>query len=114
MLCAANDLHESSKKHADGNGLCRVSQDSSWQQRGHASLNGVVTTVSDGKCIDTEILSKYCTGCVMWNKKTGTIGYNKWKADHICAINHNKSSGAMEGAGAGRMFNRSIEKNNLI
>ena len=94
--------------------LCRVSLDGSWQRRGHASLHGVVTTISNGKCIDTEILSKFCRGCTMWNSKKGTPAYDIWKTEHMCEINHTKSSGAMEGAGATSMFCRSVEKNNLI
>ena len=31
---------------------CRVSVDGSWQRRGHASLNGLATCISEGKCID--------------------------------------------------------------
>ena len=31
----------------------KVSGDGAWQKRGYSSLNGVVTLISDGKCIDT-------------------------------------------------------------
>ena len=114
MKRASECVHKLSKKNLDGSGLCRVSLDGSWQRRGHASLHGVVTTISNGKCIDTEILSKFCRGCTMWNSKKGTPAYDIWKTEHMCEINHTKSSGAMEGAGATSMFCRSVEKNNLI
>ena len=32
----------------------RVTVDGSWQKRGHNSLNGVVTAISGGKCVDVE------------------------------------------------------------
>ena len=48
----------------------------------------------------------------MWEKKKGTQAYDIWKSEHVCAINHEKSSGAMEGAV--KMFDRFIDKNNLI
>lgn len=84
------------------------------QRRGHASLNGLVTTVSNGKCIDVECMTKFCRGCAMWRKKKNTDAYKTWKATHVCSINHTKSSGAMEGVGTVKMFSRSITKNNLI
>ena len=37
----------------------RVTVDGSWQKRGHNSLNGVVTAISGGKCVDVEVLSKH-------------------------------------------------------
>ena len=114
MTKAGQDVFSEAEKTADGEGLCRVSLDGSWQRRGHASLNGLVTTVSNGKCIDADVMTKFCRGCAMWQKKKGTPAYNRWKAEHVCVINHTKSSGAMEGAGAVRMFERSIEKHNLI
>ena len=39
---------------------CRVYVDGSWQRRGHASLNGLATCISEGKCIDVQTLTKYC------------------------------------------------------
>ena len=38
----------------------KVSGDGAWQKRGYSSLNGVVKLISEGKCIDTEVLSKKC------------------------------------------------------
>ena len=111
---AGEDVLSESEKTTDGEGLCRVSLDGSWQRRGHASLNGLVTAISNGKCIDVEVMSKFCRGCAMWQSKKGTPEYSRWEAEHVCTINHTKSSGAMEGAGAVNMFERSIEKHNLI
>ena len=36
----------------------KVSGDGVWQKIGHSSLNGVVTLIGNGKCIDHEVLSK--------------------------------------------------------
>ena len=41
----------------------KVSCDGAWQNRGYSSLNGVVTLISDGKCINMEVLSKKCKQC---------------------------------------------------
>ena len=92
----------------------RVSIDGSWQKRGHASLHGVVTTISGGKCLDMVVKSKHCFGCKMWENKKGSLEYDLWKIDHHCQINHEKSSGAMESSSAVDIFNRSIIKHNII
>ena len=94
--------------------LCECSIDGTWQKRGHASLHGVVTAVSQGKCIDMHVMSKFCKGCRIWEKKAGTQEYDLWKAEHTCSANHSKSSGAMEAAGAVEMFPHSVEKHKLV
>ena len=66
------------------------------------------------QCIDIETKSRYCYGCRMWEGKKETLEYQIWKLDHHCQINHTKSPGAMESAGAVDMFSRSVIKNNLI
>ena len=40
----------------------------------------------------------------MWEAKTGSKEYDDWLLDHDCPVNHKKSSGAMEGAGALSIF----------
>ena len=60
------------------------------------------------------MLSKHCKQCQIWERRQGTPKHDLWKATHICSVNHSKSSGAMEGAGAVEIFHRSVEKNNLI
>ena len=52
----------------------KVSGDEAWQKRGYSSLNGVVTLIANGKCIDNEVMSKKCKQCDMENKK-GTQEY---------------------------------------
>ena len=59
---------ESMKKAGDevrndiGRSDISVSEDGSWQRRGHASHNGVVTVISTdtGKCLDIEVISNMC------------------------------------------------------
>ena len=94
---------------------CQVSIDGTWQKRGHASINGVVTLMSreNGKCIDTYVFSKSCKGCQYWSKRKNDSEYNEWNLNHKCLANHDKASGVMESAGAVKMFARSIEKNKL-
>lgn len=50
----------------------------------------------------------------MWENKKDTPEYEIWKLEHNCQINHDKSSGAIESAGAIDIFNRSIATRNLI
>ena len=45
--------------------------------------------------------------------KKGTPEYEDWKAKHECLANHQRSSGAMEGAGIITIFHRSVEKHKL-
>ena len=95
---------------------CRVLVDGSWQRRGHVSLNGLVTCISEGKCIDKQTLTKYCRQCRIWENKQNTSEYIDWKAPHDprCKLKHNNSSGAMESAGAVDMFCRSLTISKLI
>lgn len=94
---------------------CHVSVDGTWQRRGYASLNGIVTLMSrqNGKCLDTHVMTKTCKSCQHWEDRKGTDQYDKWKMEHKCPINHRESSGAMEVAGAINMFKRSIPYLNL-
>ena len=58
-----------------------VSVDGSWQHRGHASHNGIVTAISTdtGKCLDVEIMTNICKQCFIWKKIEGTSEYSDWK-----------------------------------
>ncbi|XP_065676098.1 uncharacterized protein LOC136092247 [Hydra vulgaris] len=88
---------------------CRVSIDGTCQKSGHSSLNGVVTAVSKGKCLDVIVLSKHCRQCIIW----GVTEYTNWKVAHNCKINHRKSSEAMESSGAIDIFQQSVSRNKL-
>ena len=111
---AAFEIKQSGVKELDGKHLCQCSLDGSWQKRGHASLNGVVTAISSGKCLDTAVFAKNCKSCQVWQSRKGTQEYENWLADHVCKINHKKSSGAMEATGAVDIFCTSAEKYGLI
>eukprot|EP00112_Aurelia_sp_Birch-Aquarium-sp1_P012847 Seg2706.2 transcript_id=Seg2706.2/GoldUCD/mRNA.D3Y31 product="hypothetical protein" protein_id=Seg2706.2/GoldUCD/D3Y31 len=94
-----------------------VSFDGTWQRRGHVSLNGVVTAISqeNGKCVDYEVLSKTCLACRIWERKkeTDKEGYNQFQFNHNCPINHKGMSGSMESKAAVDIFKRSVEVNKL-
>ena len=111
---AASDVNQLCSQKVNNYGLCRVLADGTWQKRAHESLNGNVTLISNGKCIDNEVPSKYSRGCQMWHGKKRTAEYDSWFSEHDCQANHDKSSGAMEAAGAVAIFNRSIKRNKLI
>lgn len=55
-----------------------ASFDGTWQKRGYASLNGVVTGISNDKCIDYEVLTKRCNACTYWLKNKDKKGYENW------------------------------------
>ena len=111
MKRAADNLQS---PNIDGPTQKRIKIDGAWQRRGYSSLNGVITGIVDNHVVDIVALSKTCKGCQMWAKRKGTHEYDRWKAEHICNLNHTKSSGSMESIGAVTMFKRSIEKNNLV
>ena len=94
-----------------------VSLDGTWQRRGYASLNGIVTAISheNGKCIDYEVLSKDCQACKVWERKKGEnqVAYENFKTNHNCPINHVGSSGSMETKAAVAIFQRSVAINKL-
>ena len=94
-----------------------VSCDGSWQRRGYASLNGVVTAISitNGKILDCEPMSRFCKGCSMKEplKNSNPMECKKWKATHQCKTNYTGSAPGMEVTGAKRMFSHSIEKHGL-
>ena len=94
-----------------------MSLDGTWQRRGHASHNGVVTALSvdTGNCLDVETLANACKGCTVWEDKNDKTPeeYNEWKLTHKCRLNHTGSAGSMESQGSVRVFERSVEKRNL-
>ena len=53
VVNAALDVKESAELH-DNKATCRVSVDGFWQNRGHSSLNGLVTLISNNKCRDKQ------------------------------------------------------------
>ena len=114
MQFAASEVRASGGEQIQGNTVCQCSLDGSWQKRGHSSLNGLVTAISNGKCIDTKVFSKKCKACERWESRKGTDTYEQWKLSHYCKINHQRSSGAMEAAGASEIFCSSVAKHKLI
>ena len=111
---ALNSKQGSKEKLNTGEALVQVAIDGSWQTLGHSSLNGVVTVICGGKCLDTQVLSKYCRGCQIWTNSKGSAAYETWKAKYKCSLNHTRSSGAMESAGAVDVFSCSLLQNGLI
>ena len=81
-----------------------VSVDGSWQKRGFSSLNGVVIalSVSNGKIVDTEIMSRYCKLCDVMEtlKSCDPKEYEVRYAAHNCALNYQGSAPSMESVGA--------------
>lgn len=79
-----------------------VCLDGSWQRRGNTSLNGFVSVTSfdSGKVLDVAVLSKYCQVCTVSKNKMNT-------PEHECTQNFTGSSGAMEVAGALKVFENS-------
>ena len=112
MKDAAEELCREVSEEYDENTVydTAVSCDGTWQRRGFASLNGVVTAASidTGKCLSYECLVKTCKVCVMWASRKGSIDYQNFIKEHECPINHVGSAGAMEAVGAVKMFEKSV------
>ena len=117
MEDAVNDIREVAK--ADENTIVNtgIACDGSWQQRGYASLNGVVTTISleNGKVIDVEPMGKNCKACCLKEqlKQTDPEAYANWRNSHICNFNYKGSSSGIESVGAKRIFLRSMSKHKV-
>ncbi|GFX98700.1 uncharacterized protein TNCV_1502781 [Trichonephila clavipes] len=89
----------------DNNSNIAVAVDGTWHKRGYSSLNGVVcaTSVENGKVIDFETLTKYCSSCKV-----------KKKPCENCAKNYEGFSGVMECRGSGLIqhyYGLAIRKN---
>ena len=89
-----------------------VSCDGTWQRRGYASLNGVVSAISieSGKCLSHECVVNNCKSCEMWVTPKGTREHEIFVKDHDCPINHEGSAEAMVASGVVRIFQKSVEK----
>lgn len=94
-----------------------VSCDGTWQRRGYASLNGVVTVIAadTGKCVDYRVRSKQCAACVSWEPRKDSEPelYDAFISSHNCDINHEGSSGSMEVSGLVECFLESVANRQL-
>lgn len=79
--------------------------DGSWQRRGHASQNGIVSAISEttGKVIDVRIMTKYCR-CP--GRLVNVHGQK-------CSANYAGVSGGMEAKGIVDMFETSVATHNI-
>ena len=69
------------KSQSESNDIT-ASFDGTWQKPGHASLNGVVSAVSNlsGKVIDYQVKSKYCKACQRKNHlNRESLAYLQWQ-----------------------------------
>lgn len=112
MLDAAAELHKNSSELIT---QCAVSCDGTWQRRGHASLNGCVTTLSidTGKCLDVAILTKVCHGCQKIEREKDAAKKADLQERHKCKANYHGSAPSMEVEGIKRIFTRSEQTRKL-
>ncbi|GFS66511.1 transposable element Tcb2 transposase [Trichonephila clavipes] len=87
---------------------CGLSVDSTWQRRGHSSLNGCVAAlfIDTGKLLDLEIMSKFCRICNRLKNSKSPVG-------QACSCNHQGSTSSMESVDAYRTFKRSCTTRNV-
>lgn len=94
-----------------------VSGDGSWRKRGFSSLFGFVSLIGwhTGKILDVLVKSKYCKSCEYWNKKSGTVEYEEWAAQHgsVFQMNHTGSAGKMEVDAILELFRRRFVRHSL-
>ena len=95
-----------------------ISVDGTYMTRGHSSNVGVSTAIGlkTGKVLDTGARSKLCKSCEYWERQDKTSEkYRRWQIRHEgkCTLNHEGSSGSMEGEIAKKIFSRSVELYNL-
>ena len=111
MRIAGYEVRNSTGDH------CAVSVDGTWHRRGFSSLSGVVTaiSVSTGKVLDVEVLTKECTVCRMHKKNEDLLQQQVWEAEHkpVCSTNYHGSSPNMVVVGAQRIFMRSKDFHGL-
>ena len=113
MKSAAPELKNKNGRVTD----VSVSVDATWQKRGFSSINGVVAAISidTGKVVDCVVMARYCKACKSNEhlKTTDTQAYATWQATYECSLNVYGSAPKMESTGTKRIFERSIETNNL-
>ena len=94
-----------------------VSVDGTWQKRGFSSLDGVVAAISidTGKVVDCEVMASYCKACksIEHLKITDPQAYATWQETHECSLNVYDSAPKIASTGTKRIFESSIETNNL-
>ena len=90
-----------------------VSSDGTWMTPGHSSTVGVATTIGcvTGKVLGVGTRSKVCKSCQVWEKRDKNSRlYRRWRAQHVCTLNHVGSSESMEGAIVAEISSQSVEK----
>ncbi|XP_032242112.1 uncharacterized protein LOC116620586 [Nematostella vectensis] len=118
MAKAVKEIRKSKGCKGDSVADISVSCDGTWARRGYQSLYGMVSAigVETGKVVDYEVKSKVCYKCRA-KKDLDPLSqeYINWTESHApnCTANFNKSSKAMESAGAVDMWNRSVTTNKL-
>ena len=118
MQNAVNEVKGFYEEEQDNLHRIGVSGDGTWRIRGYKSLYGVVSilSITNGKVLDTEVMSKECRECMQWEGKEHSDSFNDWweSHQHACAANFSGSSGAMDSEGCLAIFKRSEEKHGLI
>ena len=87
-----------------------VSFDGTWSKRGFTANHGVgfVISISTGKVLDYEVLSKVCYQCTQKKAALSEAEFEEWHNDHECKGNFGGTSGSMELECAKQMWARSL------
>ena len=93
-----------------------ISQDGTWQKRGHSSHNGVSSAIDfdTGLVLDFQVISNWCQACTN-GPSPDDPGYDEWFTHHKfkCQKNFDGSSNAMEAEAAKLMWERSVRKRGI-
>lgn len=76
-------------------------------------LNDAMAKSPEGKCIDTEIMSKRFKQSDMWTRKKHKPEYMKWKEEHAHSANHVGRCQSMDAAGMKKIFCRFVRFHGL-
>ena len=98
-----------------------VSFDASWHRRGHFSNQGFAAVIDSefGKVLDYQLYDRVCYPCSKWTderKGNNPEEYSQYWETHkdVCSANFSGSSQSMESSAAVEVWNRSIERHDLI
>ena len=113
MEDASSELHDLLNIPSTETADCKVMMDGTWRKRGHSSLQGADSCISEatGMVLDYETMNKLCHSCNNFDQNS--VEYEEFLATHKCRSNFSGSAGLMEPIGVQRIYARSMVSRKL-